>query len=470
MEDIKIPIDKQLDEFGNHILANPRTFLSSKFGDGKSYFLDEFKKRNAEHFVFITLYPVNYQVVNNEDIFNLIKRDVLFQLIVQGFLEDSSIQISDELALWGFIQNKYKSFLLELLPYMASVALPAEYVPVVTAALKRKEVFKSIKKQFDDYKRLLAEKDDLLTKFLDVAESNPVYEEDLVTSLIKQAIQKFKEKSQQADKEKRVVLIVEDLDRLDPAHLFRILNIFSAHIDYCYKLMNKPNETLVGNKFGFDNVVLVADFSNIRKIFKHFYGEQTDFNGYIGKFLSSAPYNYSIREIRKKYIYDYLERTITCSRKLIEVMVTEEMLESKTIRECIQAFDISSQVVNVPTYIAKEQEIELDITILKLLSIMRRLKIEDDEIIRVGANLFYVDEYDFYKYVAPIMLLLDENSDDLMVSIYVKGEGSRLELKKVAIDPKTGLGGNPDAFILGESHDITDFRLLFGSMLEYIVK
>ena len=470
MEDIKIPIDKQLDEFGNHILANPRTFLSSKFGDGKSYFLDKFKKRNAERFVFITLYPVNYQVANNEDIFNLIKRDVLFQLIVQGFFEDSSIQISDELALWGFIQNKYKSFLLELLPYMASVALPAEYVPVVTAALKRKEVFKSIKKQFDDYKRQLVEKDDILTKFLDVAESTPVYEEDLVTSLIKQAIQKFKEKSQQADKEKRVVLIVEDLDRLDPAHLFRILNIFSAHIDYCYKLMNKPNETLVGNKFGFDNVVFVADFSNIRKIFKHFYGEQTDFNGYIGKFLSSAPYNYSIREIRKNFIYDYLERKITCSRKLIEAMVTEEMLESKTIRECIQAFDISSQVVNVPKYKAKEQEIELDITILKLLSIMRRLKIEDDEIIKVGANLFYVDEYDFYKYVAPIMLLLNDNSDDFMVSIYVKGEGSRLDLKKVFIDPKTGLGGNPDAYILGEAHEVTDFRLLFSSMLEYIVK
>ena len=353
---------------------------------------------------------------------------------------------------------------------MVSVALPAEYVPVVTAALKRKEVFKSIKKQFDDYKRQLAEKDDILTKFLDVAESNPVYEEDLVTSLIKQAIHKFKEKSQQADKEKRVVLIVEDLDRLDPAHLFRILNIFSAHIDYCYKLMNKPNETLVGNKFGFDNVVFVADFSNIRKIFKHFYGEQTDFNGYIGKFLSSAPYNYSIREIRKNFIYDYLERKITCPRKLIEAMVTEEMLESKTIRECIQAFDISSQVVNVPKYKAKEQEIELDITILKLLSIMRRLKIEDDEIIKVGANLFYVDEYDFYKYVAPIMLLLNDNSDDFMVSIYVKGEGSRLDLKKVFIDPKTGLGGNPDAYILGEAHEVTDFRLLFSSMLEYIVK
>jgi hypothetical protein len=466
MEDIKIPIDKQLDEFENHILANPRTFLSSKFGDGKSYFLDEFKKRNAEHFVFITLYPVNYQVANNEDIFNLIKRDVLFQLIVHGFFEDSNIQISDDLALWGFIQNKYKSFLFELLPYMASVSLPAEYIPVVTAVLKGKDVFVSLKQKLDAYKKQLNASDEILEKFLNVADTCHVYEEDLVTSLIKQAIKKYKEKYG----DKQIVLIVEDLDRLDPAHLFRILNIFSAHIDFCYKLMHKPNETLVGNKFGFDNVVLVADFSNIRKIFKHFYGEQTDFNGYIGKFLSSAPYNYSIREIRKKYIYDYLERTIICPRKLIEAMVTEEMLESKTIRECIQAFDISSQVVNVPTYKVKKREVRLDITILKLLSIMRRLKIEDDEILKVAANLFYVDANDFYKYVAPFMLLLDDNSDDLKVSIYVKGEGSRLDLKEVFIDPKTGLGGNPDAYILGESHDVTDFRLLFGTMLEYIVK
>ena len=52
----------------------------------------------------------------------------------------------------------------------------------------------------------------------------------------------------------------------------------------------------------------------------------------------------------------------------------------------------------------------------------------------------------------------------------MKGEGSRLDLKEVFVDPKTGLGGNPDAYILGEAHEVTDFRLLFSSMLEYIVK
>ena len=89
------------------------------------------------------------------------------------------------------------------------------------------------------------------------------------------------------------MLVVEDLDRIDPAHLFRILNIFSAHIDYCYKYGHKAEVSIAGNKFGLDNIVLVCDFSNIRKLFRHFYGGSTDFKGYIGKFLSSAPYTYS---------------------------------------------------------------------------------------------------------------------------------------------------------------------------------
>lgn len=34
-----IPIDKAIREFLLHLDVNPRTIFSSKFGDGKSYFL-----------------------------------------------------------------------------------------------------------------------------------------------------------------------------------------------------------------------------------------------------------------------------------------------------------------------------------------------------------------------------------------------------------------------------------------------
>ena len=226
MEDIRIPIDKQLEEFRNHILANPRTFLSSKFGDGKSYFLNELKQKYKDEFVFITIYPVNYQVASNEDIFKLIKRDVLFQLMAENMISDD-VEISDELALWGFIQNNYRSFLSDLLPYIAQVALPNELLPLVMTALKGKKIFSKLKTKFEEYKKQLNERESLLESFIDQVDNSLIYEEDIVTTIIKQSIIEYKKQH----KNKNIVLVVEDLDRLDPAHLFRILNIFSAHID-----------------------------------------------------------------------------------------------------------------------------------------------------------------------------------------------------------------------------------------------
>lgn len=87
-EDFIIPIDLAIKGFYNHLLANQRTILSSKFGDGKSYFLESFKNTDfvKEQFVFLTIYPVNYQVASNEDIFNLIKRDILFQLMLNDMI------------------------------------------------------------------------------------------------------------------------------------------------------------------------------------------------------------------------------------------------------------------------------------------------------------------------------------------------------------------------------------------------
>lgn len=117
MEDITIPIEDKIREFRNHIKANPRTFLSSMFGDGKSYFLQEFKEKTSDEFVFITLYPVNYQIVENEDIFNLIKRDVLFQLMINEIISDG-VEISEEVALYFFIQSNFTSFVSEMLKYM----------------------------------------------------------------------------------------------------------------------------------------------------------------------------------------------------------------------------------------------------------------------------------------------------------------------------------------------------------------
>ena len=73
-----IPIDNRITDFANHLNSHPRTILSAKYGDGKSFFLSRFIKEKKNRFVSIVIHPVNYQVMENKDIFELIKRDILF--------------------------------------------------------------------------------------------------------------------------------------------------------------------------------------------------------------------------------------------------------------------------------------------------------------------------------------------------------------------------------------------------------
>ena len=88
-----IPIDTEITQFLLHLRTHPRTILSAKFGDGKSYFLDKFAKHSAveEEFKIIKIYPINYQVVGDNDIFTLLKYDVLLQLLVENMVGDQTI-------------------------------------------------------------------------------------------------------------------------------------------------------------------------------------------------------------------------------------------------------------------------------------------------------------------------------------------------------------------------------------------
>lgn len=81
--------------------------------------------------------------------------------------------------------------------------------------------------------------------------------------MIEQALQ-YINRSQK----KKTLLIIEDLDRIDPAHLFRILNVLGAHLDFCNQRDIKPN------KFGFDNIVTVFDYEITSHLFHHFMGKK----------------------------------------------------------------------------------------------------------------------------------------------------------------------------------------------------
>jgi len=157
--------------------------------------------------------------------------------------------------------------------------------------LKIYEQLKKLKNGFDEFHSQF-QKDDFksVVSYLKskTNDKGHIYEEDFFTELIRLLLDKLKESDKE---EKKTVLIIDDLDRLDPDHIFRLLNIFSAHIDFAGVDNN--------NKFDFDKVLLVCDYSNIKNVFVHRYGPSAEFNGYIDKFYSSVYWFDSSSHINK---------------------------------------------------------------------------------------------------------------------------------------------------------------------------
>ena len=69
--------------------------------------------------------------------------------------------------------------------------------------------------------------------------------------------------------------------------MFRLLNVFAAHVDF-----DKEED----NKFGFEKVVFVLDIKNVHNIFQNRYGQNVNFSGYIDKFYSKTVFEFNIQE------------------------------------------------------------------------------------------------------------------------------------------------------------------------------
>lgn len=285
----EIPITQHLESFYEHLQSNDRTIFSAKFGDGKSYFLKEFKEKYKDDYYFITLYPVNYSVAENADIFEYIKRDIIIRLA-----EDDILCNIDFEALADSIFNmenlmEVVSFLVSFLPHSAFIQKIID---------KTKGIFDNYQKKKETYKSFLA---------TFTHQKGGLYECDTYTKMIEQALQ-YINRSQK----KKTLLIIEDLDRIDPAHLFRILNVLGAHLDFCNQRDIKPN------KFGFDNIVTVFDYEITSHLFHHFYGKEANYNGYINKFITHYPFYYSINQIAIEYLYTYIDKECNIPAKRLK--------------------------------------------------------------------------------------------------------------------------------------------------------
>ena len=274
----KIDISGNLNNFAQYLEKTDRIILSAKFGDGKTYLLNKLRNDAVmkDEYEFFTIYPVNYSVAKNEDVFEYIKRDIIVQLHKKKLFENIDLN-----TLFGSVFTL--NDLTSVVPFLLSL------VPLGELCNEGYSKFLEIKKKYDEKKHIV---DKYLSQFANTA--GCIHEEDGYTKLIKKAIEWISQDHSlngKVKKAKKPVLIIEDLDRLDPKHLFRILNVVSAHID------DSDRPDIVGNKFGFSNIVLVMDYDVTKHIFHHFYGAEACYEGYMSKFLSREPFRYSIKYI-----------------------------------------------------------------------------------------------------------------------------------------------------------------------------
>ena len=202
-----IDITYELKDFYHHLneATIDRTIFSARFGDGKTEFLKQFKEKYQNEYDFYTLYPVNYQIAPNEQIMEYIKRDLLFQLILNNKIEQG-IEIPDSIAFqWYLCNNSFDiirecmKFAPSLIGTMAQYQMVLEGVTVLAEAIiKQYQKFKDYEKEFnnDESKKAL----NFVGKFNN--EVGGIYELDPISWLIAKSITD--------ENGKKSVLIIED--------------------------------------------------------------------------------------------------------------------------------------------------------------------------------------------------------------------------------------------------------------------
>lgn len=288
VKEIKVSIKEETDRFKRHLELqyNDQIIFSGIFGIGKTHFIKEFFGENTDDYEVFLLSPVNYSIAQTDDIIEYIKYDIAFQLFGKDIdfkKEDFSVFQTAQY----YAQDNF----------METMILIAKMVP------KTGRVFADIFENLQKLRNRLAEHNDLfqideekeLLSFLKGIknEGKSIYEEDRVTELICGLVETLKTKNES----KETVLVIDDLDRLDPEHIFRIMNVFACHFDL---------DTDTENKFGFDKIILVCDIDNIRNVFHSKYGIDVDFSGYVDKFYSREVFYFDNKKALSQSVNEIL--------------------------------------------------------------------------------------------------------------------------------------------------------------------
>jgi hypothetical protein len=283
-------------------------------------------------------------------------------------LSGDSEKINNSLLLQFFILNKTSDTLFDLLSLIPKLGKVGTLGKSLTA----------LHKSYNEYKKEISNRTDLEKAELFIknieSQTGSIYELDPTTQIIYSSLKTNKPET------KETILVIDDLDRIDPEHIFRIFNVFSSHFS------DQPNED---NKFGFDKIILVCDIENISKIFYSKYGQDVDFSGYMDKFYSYRCFNFSNEKSILEAIDLIFKPLISYHRN------QKQQLTVDTVKLFLKDF-INAKAINIRD-LQKIQQFENPFTKRK------RIKVTDD---------FFISQYDF-GFLRSILLLMEIFGNDL---------------------------------------------------------
>ncbi|MEZ4828588.1 MAG: hypothetical protein R3C61_20230 [Bacteroidia bacterium] len=336
---MEIDISQPSVAFKKHLAleGNNRIFFSGIFGIGKSYFLKNFFEERANEYLFVRLSPVNYSIANNIDIFDLVRYDILNQLIGE---DDFEIKMIDPDFNEGhfnkaFLALRMKNLLESMLIFTAETPGGEQNLLIGAANFAGKIVPKLLEgieklaqKYSDEKDRIKNTEEKLaLENLIRRMNLSNMYNHNIIDWAIQTGMDKMVGKRSENPQNPPVekVLIIDDMDRLDPEHIFRLFNVFSVHF---------PDEGQ--NRFGFDKVIFVGDIYNIRSIFHARYGQNSDFSGYIDKFYAHQIFYFNNTEAINDIVEQILvslpvDNEITGYSKKIWAKITAPILSSMVI-------------------------------------------------------------------------------------------------------------------------------------------
>ncbi len=388
-----IPMNGAIRDFDNHLKSHPRTILSAKYGDGKSFFLKAAEKKLGKKYVFLKLYPVNYQVEENQGVFEYIKRDLLFQLYGNGMVP-STFEIPDNIASYFFLRHKWEDFAKEILQYLSFLDA-SNTVKTTIGAIK---FLMAMREKYEEYKANKSTVGTLLNDFLSVYDKKGIYEADPITSILCGIISAWKH----ANPKQKICLIFEDMDRIDPAHIFRILNVVSAHMDYGYKYGVSPGDnSLSGNKFGVDNIVICLDYDNLHSIYRHFYGPDACFEGYISKFSDNGYFQYSIKRLARQFYSERLRTVTEMDTVGIKAVLKHIDLLSFSLRQIFQSIDDVDKQIHMPE---SEDCIKFHKGMITMAALFKRMGMDEEGIVSSLAAAFVSNPLDIGPYMGTLMM------------------------------------------------------------------